>query len=230
MSTPDFQKYLEAKYPKESMNASNIQTGARFAYDQNPLPVIRPNEAQRVAEATVQPTSALPEDQANMLLGAEGLTGGGTSDSAVRQVAQYKPTAGHVAMAPRTAGIAPAAALSAGMAATPNYVVPRADYMMGNVPVAYGEATGGQAPAGTVTPAGHTVAANSAPAAGTLGGGGKPPIPWAQMAGTLISGLGSAAQTYIGASAIPQPTMEVVTPSLAQFPLNPIGQHAAVRG
>lgn len=191
--------------------------------------MIKQNEAQRIAEATAVPTQ-LPTEQDAALFGGLGLTSGGTSDSAVAEHRVSGSSAGHTVMAPRTAGIAPAAALSAGMAATPNYVVPRADYMMGNVPVAYGEATGGQAPAGTVTPAGNTVAANSAPAAGTLGGGGKPPIPWAQMAGTLISGLGSAAQTYIGASAIPQPTMEVVTPTLAQFPLNPIGQHAAVRG
>lgn len=199
---------------------------------------IKPNEAQLIAaERTLPvgspgytPPDALMQgiDTSGVVPGVTGRTGrtGTATAAAPPSTAPVTPTA--------VAQPISASAISSGLTATPNYYLSGSQVVVPQQPVSYGTATGGMAPAGTVTPSGNVVGTN-APAAGTPGGGGAPPkAPNTAMQGmlaqTALSSLSGAASSYAKSQAIPDPTMAAVQPTLAEFPIIQLQQKAAPLG
>jgi hypothetical protein len=206
-------------------------TGAA-AGDTDVISEIQPNEAERIAQASMVPQSGTYQEPAS-LMGDLDTTG---VAARARPVSAPMPTeSGVVAMpvsAPVAAApVASATQLSSVMTPTPNYYLGGGLLSQGT-PVNYGVATGGMAPAGTVTPDGHVVG-TAAPAAGAKGGGGTPPAGGmtdamkGMLLQTALSSLSGAASNYAASEAQPDATLGPIALPSYQVPYQPLtyGQH-----
>lgn len=252
MSPEDYAAYMRTLYPDMPAgmmpDRAALPSRASMTGEASSMQPIRPNEAQVVAEASTKatgdPMSELPSLFSDLPTRGS-ITPSSRGRIASTAIPSSTPSASTTPAAQPSMQLASAqsplgspASIANSFASTPNYYlganggsVPAGT--AGAMPVSYGVATGGAVPAGTVTPSGN-VTTGAAPDAGALGGGGAAPAAASGVNGagiaSALGALGSAAASFIAAGATPQPTMPLVQPVLADFPIAALPAHAVVQG
>lgn len=204
----------------------NRNTPGAAAGETDVISEIKPSEAERIAQASLNPQASAADFEPTSL--TAGLDTSGVM-ARPRPVSAPMPSepgmvvsggAPAAAAMPVSAPVASAAQLSSAMPVTPSYY-------LGTTPVNFGVATGGMAPAGTVTPAGNVVG-TTAPAAGAMGGGGKAPgggmsdAMKGMLLQTALSSLSGAATNYAASQASPDATLGPITLPNYQTPYQPL--------